>query len=111
MNARQIRIGENEGLFRQVNERVKQLNVGFSAVLEYGEFVCECGDEKCAERLRLTPEEYEHVRAEPADFIVKHGHVAPDVEEVVFENDRYQVVRKFEGGPAELASRRDPRAE
>jgi hypothetical protein len=110
MDARQIRIGENEALFRQVNERVKQLNVGFSAVLEHGEFVCECGDDTCAERVRLTPEEYERVRAEPTHFVVRHGHVVPDVEEVVHETDRYQVVRKFEGGPAELAARRDPRS-
>jgi hypothetical protein len=109
MDARQIRIGENEALFRQVNERVKQLNVGFSAVLEYGEFVCECGDEKCTERVRLTPEEYERVRADPTHFVVTHGHVAPDVEEVVFENERYQVVRKHPGGPADLAAQRDPR--
>ena len=110
MDARQTRIGENEALFRQVNERVKQLNVGFSAVLEHGEFVCECGDEKCTERVRLTPEEYERVRADPTHFVVKPGHVAPDVEDVVYENERYQVVRKRPGGPAELASEHDPRA-
>lgn len=110
MDARQIRIGENEALFRQVNERVEQLNVGFSAVLEYGDFVCECGDAACTERLRLKPDEYERVRADPTHFVVKHGHVAPDVEEVVFENERYQVVRKHPGGPGDLAARRDPRS-
>ena len=70
MGERERRIGENEALFRQVNERIKELNRGFSAVLERGDYLCECGDEACIERVSLTPEEYERVRSEPTDFVV-----------------------------------------
>jgi hypothetical protein len=109
MDARQIRIGENEALFRQVNERVKELNRGFSIVLEHGDFLCECGSEACLERVALTPGEYERVRADPTHFVVKPGHVAPDVEDVVYASEGYQVVRKREGEAARVACESDPR--
>jgi hypothetical protein len=36
-------------------------------------------------------------------------HVTPDVEEVVSQTDRFTVVRKREGTPAEVAEATDPR--
>jgi len=107
---RQRRIGENEVLFRQVNERVQELNRGFSIVIEHGDYLCECGSEACVERVALTPDEYERVRTDPTHFVVKPGHVAPDVEDVLYAGEGYEVVRKSEGGPAELARETDPRA-
>jgi hypothetical protein len=109
MDPRQIRIGENEALFRQVNERVSELNRGFSIVLERGDFLCECGNEACLARVALTPGEYERVRADPTHFVVKPGHMAPDVEDVVYAGAGYEVVRKREGEAAELARESDPR--
>ena len=109
MDERQRRIGENEALFRQVNERVKDLNRSFSIVLERGEYLCECGDESCIERISLTPDEYEEIRAEPTHFAVKPGHVAPDVEEVIDARGEYEIVRKREGPAAERARATDPR--
>ena len=44
MRDRAERIGLNEALFREVNERVKGINDGFGGRLEEAEFVCECGD-------------------------------------------------------------------
>jgi hypothetical protein len=106
---RERRFAENEALFRQVNERVKELNRGFSVVLERGDYVCECGSVDCVERVSLTPEEYERVRAEPTLFVVAPGHVAPEVESLVYAGDGYEVVRKNGGGPAEIARETDPR--
>jgi len=102
MSERERRIGENEALFRQVNERIKELNRGFSAVLERG-------DEACIERVSLTPEEYERVRSEPTDFVVTPGHVVHDVDDVIFSGDGFEVVRKREGEAAEVARETDPR--
>jgi len=110
VDERHRRIGQNEAIFRQVNERVSELNRGFSVVLEHGDYLCECGSEDCVERIALTDEEYERVRAEPTHFVVKPGHVAPDVEDVVRSEPEYEIVRKREGEAAALARETDPRS-
>ncbi|HEX6701170.1 MAG TPA: hypothetical protein VF101_10610 [Gaiellaceae bacterium] len=110
MDERARRLAENEALFRQVNERVKDLNRGFSVVLDRGDYLCECGSVECVDRVSLTPEEYERVRAEPTLFVVLPGHVAHEVESVVYAGDGYEVVRKAEGEPAEVARETDPRS-
>ena len=110
MEDREQRIADNEALFRQVNERVKELNRAFSVVLDRGEYLCECGTVACIERVSLTPEEYERVRAEPTQFVVVPGHIRPDVEAVVYAEEGYEVVRKYEAEAAERARETDPRS-
>jgi len=110
LGERDRRIGENEAIFRQVNERVSELNRSFSVVLERGDYLCECGDEECVERIALTPEEYERVRADPTQFVVKPGHVAPDVEDVVRAEPEYRIVRKRDEDAAAIARETDPRS-
>jgi hypothetical protein len=105
VNDRERRIGANEVLYREVNERVRDLNEEFGLTDEAVEFVCECGQADCMERIRMTVREYEHVRSDPATFAVRPGHVFPEVEYVVEEHDGYVVLRKREGGPAEFANR------
>ena len=109
MNERAERIGRNEILFRQVNERLEEMNEAFAVVTDVVEFVCECGEPACVEQITLTVPEYERVRADPATFALVPGHEAPDVETVVEENDRFAIVRKHEGFPAKLAAEHDPR--
>jgi hypothetical protein len=110
MEERERRIADNEALFRQVNERVKELNRAFSVVLERGDYLCECGNVACIERVSLTPEEYERVRADATHFVIVPGHVRPDVEDIVYAGDGYEVVRKQEGEAAERARETDPRS-
>jgi hypothetical protein len=97
------RIGQNEALFREVNERIRDVSNGSEM-----EILCECGDTDCTVSLRITTGEYEGLRADPTRFAVAHGHVEPDVEQVVFSNDRYSVVEKF-GEATRIAHRSDPR--
>ena len=110
MDGRAKRIGLNEAVFREVNERVRAINDEFGARLDTAEFVCECGETSCTERIRLSLSEYEAVRAEPTHFAIKDGHEIPDVEDVVERCDGYIVVAKKAGDPAELARSVDPRA-
>jgi hypothetical protein len=110
VDERQRRMGLNETLFREVNERVKAVSEGFAEPAEMAEFVCECGDDSCAARIRLTLAEYERIRSSPIRFAIVHGHELPEVERVVEENERYTVVEKLRGGPAELAEAHDPRS-
>ena len=102
------RIGENEALFRSVNEQVRGLNETF-LVQSTLRVVCECGNQTCIEQTELSPTEYEAVRSDPSLFIVKPGHDDPDVETVVERRDGYHVVRKAPGAPRRIARETDPR--
>lgn len=110
MRERDRRVGENELLFREVNERVKEISDTFSFRMPQEDFICECGDESCTQRVRVSAEEYEQVRSQPTQFFVLPGHELPDVETVVQTSDRFSVVQKHEGEPAELAAAEDPRS-
>ena len=109
MDERALRIGKNEALFREVNERIETVNEAFSNVTETFAVVCECGDSRCVEQISLAPAEYEAVRRDATKFIVRPGHDSPDVEEVVARADEYHVVKKHSGAPSALAEATDTR--
>lgn len=110
MDDRARRIGENEALFRAVNEEVEDLQRGMAAVSDNRmHIVCECGNLDCVERLVVPMAKYEEIRSDGALFFIVPGHDQPGVEDVVEDGDGFQVVRKHEGGPAELARAEDPR--
>jgi hypothetical protein len=104
---RKDRLARNETLFREVNERVEEISEG--AGLEMIEFVCECGDADCTEAVSLTHPEFEQLRDDPLLFAVVPGHAIAEVEDVVSDGDRFQVVRKHEE-EGQIARTTDPRA-
>ena len=106
MTSREDRSAKNEVIFREVNERVREVMPSDDGGID---FLCECGDEDCVEQITLTTGEYEHVRDDPVQFFVKPGHQIPDVEEVMEENDRFLLVKKHVE-EQEIARRADPRA-
>lgn len=109
MDSRQQRVAKNETLFRDVNERIKEVNEPLASE-EPSDYLCECGSQECTEPISLTRAEYERVRSEPTHFAVVSGHVVPDVEEVVAESDSYVVVAKRASTAARIAIERDPRS-
>ena len=109
MDERGLRIGRNEIVFREVNERLRELGESFSLVSEVAEFVCECANTACAERLTMSLSAYEHVRSDPKWFVIVPGHEEPHYERVIEENAGYAVVEKLPGGPAGMAIKDDPR--
>lgn len=110
MDDRERRIGENEVIFREVNERVRETQETFQAGTDDADFVCECGDATCLERIRMTLAEYEEVRSDPTHFAIAPGHEVDAVETIVAHEGRYDVVRKLPGGPEEIAISTDPRS-
>jgi hypothetical protein len=104
------RIGENEALYRSVNEKIESLSAAFGAITETMSVICECGNASCAEQIEVSITDYERIRADATLFIIRPGHEIPDVEEIVEENEVFHVVKKLEGGPAELARELDPRS-
>jgi hypothetical protein len=108
VDSRPQRVAKNEALFRQVNERIEDVNQDLDSDSP-SDFLCECGDDNCTAPVRLTRREYEAVRSDPTHFVIAPGHEVVDVERVVLENDRYAVVEKFAGEAERIAAKTDPR--
>jgi hypothetical protein len=98
----------NEALFREVNERIEDISSTVAPDEQLMDFLCECDDRACAERVNATRAEYEAVRAVATHFIVLPGHEDPEVEHVALRTERFLVVEK-EGKPAQDAKDSDPR--
>jgi hypothetical protein len=109
VDTRQQRVARNEALFRQVNERIEEVNESLGAD-EPSDFLCECGDENCTAPVSLTVAEYEAIRSNPTHFVIAHGHEVIDVERVVEQNERFTVVEKFMGEEERIAVETDPRS-
>jgi hypothetical protein len=109
VDERARRIGENEALYRSVNEKIEALSAAFGVITETMSVVCECGNASCAEQIEVSIPDYERIRSDPTLFIIRPGHEIPDVEEVVERNHVFHVVRKVEGAAAALARKTDPR--
>jgi hypothetical protein len=105
---REERLALNEALFRQVNERMREVSTRLGIADSGPQFVCECPDEACTDRIQLSLWEYEQLRANPRRFVVLAGHETPSIEHVVADRGRYRVVEK-DGVPGELADDTDPR--
>jgi hypothetical protein len=97
----------NEALFRDVNERIAESAERFDA--DKTEFVCECADPSCTERVPATLAEYERVREKPTTFLLAPGHDQPDIEQIVSRRPRFQVVDKVQEAVRRTVIRLDPR--
>ncbi len=104
------RVGLNEALFREVNEQIRRLTEEFGEEEETITVICECGSADCTDRLELRLSEYGRVRSDGRLYVIAKGHEFPDVERVVDSTDRFDIVRKLGGIPAELARDTDPRS-
>jgi hypothetical protein len=104
------RAAKNQSLFRDVNERVSEINKEHGLWVTLSDWICECADETCTERIELTPQQYENVRESGTYFAITPSteHVVPDVEQVVEQHARYWVVEKV-GEAASVAEDLDPR--
>jgi hypothetical protein len=103
------RIGLNEALFREVNERIEELADHRQLDAQQLDLICECGNPNCAERIAMSREEYERVRSDGQLFAVAPGHETGEVERVVEKREGYDIVLKREGVPEQIAELTDPR--
>jgi hypothetical protein len=110
VDERERRIGANEAIFREVNERLEEVNRTFSSMTRSMEIMCECGDMGCAQMISIPLADYERVRSDATLFVVVTGHGTPNLERVVEQREGYDVVRKHAGLPARIAEATDPRS-
>lgn len=98
---------ENEMIFRRSNEKVGD---GLDAIdamhIEDDnpelirtedfllQFICECSDENCNERIPIRLSKYRDIHENRDTFIVKPGHEVNPIEEVISKEVEYSVVKK-----------------
>jgi hypothetical protein len=102
------RAARNEALFREVNERVEEIHDHYGSG-STAEFVCECADDECLERLTVPVARYERVRSSPVLFCVAPGHERVEVEHVIEQGDGFLIVKKDNPTSAQIAEETDPR--
>jgi hypothetical protein len=106
----EVRIARTESLFRDVNERIAESAERFDA--DSTEFVCECSDLACTDRVEATLDEYREVRASGTRFLLSPGHEDTRVERVVVRRGRrHAVVEKVNRIVARTVKRLNPRVQ
>ena len=108
MTDREERIAKNETITREINEGIEDALASLSDE-GYVRMMCECGRSDCELLIAITVAEYEEARRDPRRFVVVKDHVILEVERLVVETERFVVVEKLEGTPAEVAEAEDPR--
>jgi hypothetical protein len=101
------RRARTESLFRDVNERIAESAQRFDA--DSTQFVCECSDATCTSRLEATLDEYEEIREDGATFMLTPGHAQSDIERVVSDRGRFQIVEKMQQTVRATVLRLNPR--
>lgn len=107
------RRAHNETLFRELNERLKEIDErldphGIGPPNSELQLLCECSDVECATRFMMIPSDYEALREQASHFAVIPGHVDEEIEHVVELRPGYVIVSK-DGAAAEIAHDTDPR--
>ena len=104
------RVGENEALYRLVNERINALSSGVvTTTREFG-VICECATLACNTQIMISPGVYEQTRARSDHFIVLRGHQLGDIETVIEDHQTFFVIEKTPEEAKRIAQEMDPRA-
>lgn len=104
-----MRMAENEVVFRQANERVTKSVAETKAVAaEEGQqatvhniddeplfFVCECSNDTCRKRISMSLNEYEQCHQYKSQFVVFPGHNVSEIERIMKQTKKYMVVQKY----------------
>jgi hypothetical protein len=89
---RELRAAQNQMLFRSRNEQMIELGEAVSGPPVELDFVCECADEGCMDRIRLSALQFLAVESDKNQFIVVRGHEMPEVEDVIAERENFLIV-------------------
>ena len=88
------RVEKNERLFREVNERIREVGQRTAETTTQFDFFCECAQLGCIERLTMTLDQYGRVRSDETRFAVLPGHELPELERIVEHHGTHVVVAK-----------------
>jgi hypothetical protein len=102
MSVRDERMARNEIAARELNEEIGEAYEGAPRSNRF-DIVCECGLQECDRAIDITMDEYLLVRSDLQQFAIVPDHLIGDIERIVHENDRFAIVAKREGTPADVA--------
>ena len=97
------RLALNEAVARDVNEAVEETGRDWHTDDEQIELICECSNDRCAERIHVTRREYREVRENPLRFMVVDDHVNEQIEHRVGRVGDATIVEK-DGPGRDVAS-------
>ena len=92
---RGVRPERNVRFFREVNERIRELEAHWVSSEPIG-FICECTALGCCAPVYLTVDEFLEVRTTVGHFIARPDHLDPANERVLHATDRYVVLTQVE---------------
>ena len=102
MTSRDERMARNEAASREINEEIEEAYQGEPPANRL-DIVCECALKMCDRSIDITMAEYRMVRSDLRQFAIVPEHLATAIERIVYETDRFAVVAKREGTPADVA--------
>jgi len=108
MSSREERMALNEAASREINEEIEQAHRD-EPTGRLMTITCECALRSCDRLIEITMAEYQDVRSDPRQFAIVPEHFIGDIERIVFENDRFAVVAKRAGTPADVVTENEPR--
>ena len=92
MNVSTERFAANQRIFREVNERLREVA---DPSIAFAQYICECSHAHCSETLELDLADYDAIRSTPNAFVIAPGHEQLEHERVVEDaNDRFMLVEK-----------------
>jgi len=109
MSSREERMALNEAASREINEGIEQAHHGDPPGRRFS-ITCECALKSCDRLIEITTPEYQEVRSDATQFAIVPEHFIGDIERIVSENDRFAVVAKRAGTPADVVTETDPRS-
>jgi hypothetical protein len=102
MTSRDERMARNEAASREINEEIEEAYQSEPPANRL-DIVCECALKMCDRSIDITMAEYRMVRSDLRQFAIVPEHLATAIERIVYETDRFAVVAKHEGTPADVA--------
>jgi hypothetical protein len=96
MEVRDGRGRQNQREFRYANTRLVDVVTGPNASPD-GQlipFFCECADSDCRGRIQITAGRYDAIHLDRHDYVILPGHLRIVGEEILEQNEYYEVVKK-----------------
>jgi hypothetical protein len=86
--------------FREINERIVELEERSGAPYPFVGLICECLQNHCTARVEMTVPEYYALVDGRRRFLVGAGHADPECDRVLAATDRFMIVERRERLPA-----------
>jgi hypothetical protein len=95
MTTRYEQLVHNQQSSRHANERLHQVLGNAPAVDGHRvPFLCECAEITCEGRVEATLDQYDEAHFNREDYFILRDHLRVEGEEIIGEEDGYDIVRK-----------------